>query len=266
MSERIDKELVVRGLAPSRAKAQQLILDNKVVIDGKIVNKNNYVVSDNQEIKILDNNILKYVSRGGLKLEKAVNVFHYSMVGKTVLDIGSSTGGFTDCALQSGASKVVAVDVGTDVMDQNLRMDSRIELHENTNLKDLTTDIVKGIDVIVADISFISIKLLIDKIVELNLNTDLILLIKPQFECGRQYLAKHKGVVKDKKIHTMVLKDITQYLTVNKFNILGLDYSPIAGGDGNIEYLCYASNKVLHNDIIINIQEIIQNAFDNIGD
>ena len=137
MSNRIDKEIVNRNLVASRSKVQELISNGFVECNGKIVKKSSFQVNELDEIKILENETLKYVSRGGLKLEKAINKFKIDMNNKVVMDIGSSTGGFTDCALQHGAKKVIAIDVGTDVMDKSLRLDNRIELHEKTNIKNL---------------------------------------------------------------------------------------------------------------------------------
>ena len=213
MSNRIDKEIVNRNLVASRSKVQELISNGFVECNGKIVKKSSFQVNELDEIKILENETLKYVSRGGLKLEKAINKFKIDMNNKVVMDIGSSTGGFTDCALQHGAKKVIAIDVGTDVMDKSLRLDNRIELHEKTNIKNLEHKYFENIDIITTDVSFISI-----------------------------------------------IKDIINYFKQKDFYIKELDSSPIRGGDGNIEYVSYFSNK--DNGIkSINIEEIVKKAF-----
>ena len=152
MSNRIDKEIVNRKLVASRSKVQELISNGFVECNGKIVKKSSFQVNELDEIKILENETLKYVSRGGLKLEKAINKFKIDMNNKVVMDIGSSTGGFTDCALQHGAKKVIAIDVGTDVMDKSLRLDNRIELHEKTNIKNLEHKYFENIDIITTDV------------------------------------------------------------------------------------------------------------------
>ena len=260
MSNRIDKEIVNRNLVESRSKVQELISNGFVECNGKIVKKSSFQVNESDEIKILENETLKYVSRGGLKLEKAINKFKIDMNNKVVMDIGSSTGGFTDCALQHGAKKVIAIDVGTDVMDKSLRLDNRIELHEKTNIKNLEHKYFENIDIITTDVSFISIKKIIDKIYQEQIKVDLICLIKPQFECGKELADKYKGIILNKSIHISIIKDIINYFKQKDFYIKELDSSPIRGGDGNIEYVSYFSNK--DNDIkSINIEEIVKKAF-----
>ena len=260
MSNRIDKEIVNRNLVASRSKVQELISNGFVECNGKIVKKSSFQVNESDEIKILENETLKYVSRGGLKLEKAINKFKIDMNNKVVMDIGSSTGGFTDCALQHGAKKVIAIDVGTDIMDKSLRLDSRIELHEKTNIKNLKHKYFENIDIITTDVSFISIKKIIDKIYQEQIKVDLICLIKPQFECGKEIADKYKGIILNKSIHISIIKDIINYFKQKDFYIKELDSSPIRGGDGNIEYVSYFSNK--DNDIkSINIEEIVKKAF-----
>ena len=260
MSNRIDKEIVNRKLVASRSKVQELISNGFVECNGKIIKKPSFQVNESDEIKILENETLKYVSRGGLKLEKAINKFKIDMNNKVIMDIGSSTGGFTDCALQHGAKKVIAIDVGTDVMDKSLRLDNRIELHEKTNIKNLEHKYFENIDIITTDVSFISIKKIIDKIYQEQIKVDLICLIKPQFECGKELADKYKGIILNKSIHISIIKDIINYFKQKDFYIKELDSSQIRGGDGNIEYVSYFSNK--DNDIkSINIEEIVKKAF-----
>ena len=263
MKNRLDKELVDRELAPSRAKAQELIKARCVVCEGKIIDKNNYMVTEDTDITIKDNDKLKYVSRGGLKLEKAIDAFKIDFNGLTVMDIGSSTGGFTDCALKHGAKKVMAIDVGTNLLHESLRNDSRIELYEQTNFKELAKDFFKNIDIFVCDVSFISLKHIITKIAEQDIKTDIVCLIKPQFECGREIATKYKGIILNKNIHLDIVHDLDKFFNSMGFKMLDLTVSPIHGGDGNIEYLTYLSNKNKENKNI-DINKIVDMAFKNI--
>lgn len=260
MKNRIDREIVRRNIVKSRAKAKELIENKCVECNGKVVKKVSFLISDEDEIKILDNNLLKYVSRGGLKLEKAINVFNIDFKNKVVMDIGSSTGGFTDCAIKHGAKKVVAVDVGTNVMDEELKKNPKIDLHEQTNIKKLDSKYFKNIDIIVTDVSFISIKKIIDKIYEENIKVDLICLIKPQFECGKEVADKYKGIILDKNVHLNILDDIIGYFKNKGYILNNLDYSPIKGGDGNIEYISYFTNKNTNDDNIV-VRNVVEKAF-----
>ena len=178
------------------------------------------------------------------------------------MDIGSSTGGFTDCSLQHGAKKVIGIDVGTNIMVEPLRNDKRVELHAQLNIKDVTKDLFKNVDIIVSDVSFISIKRVIDKISEQDNRFDLVLLIKPQFECGKEIADKYKGIILDKDVHLSILKDITKYLEERFYYINNICESPIKGGDGNIEYLIYVKSTYNPEQTYnINYKEIINNAF-----
>lgn len=259
---RLDKELVERGLAPTRTKAQELIDNKYAKVNGKIATKASFNINDEDTIEIISNDTLKYVSRGGLKLEEATNNFNIDFIDKTVMDIGSSTGGFTDCALQHGAKKVICIDVGTDVMVEPLKNNPRVDLHEQLNLKDIPSELFNDVDVIVSDVSFISIKREIDKICDQDKKYDLILLIKPQFECGKDIANKYKGIILDKDIHYNILKDITKYLEDRKYYINNVCASPIKGGDGNIEYLIYV-RPTYNTDTMyyINYKELIDDAF-----
>jgi 23S rRNA (cytidine1920-2'-O)/16S rRNA (cytidine1409-2'-O)-methyltransferase len=256
---RLDKELVIRGLVSSRSKASELIDNKKVLVDGKIITKQSFMCDETNDIKILENDILKYVSRAGLKLDHAVKSFNINFNDKVVMDVGSSTGGFTQVALENGASKVVAIDVGTDVMVEPLRSDNRVELHEQLNIKDAPNSLFKDVNYIVSDVSFISIKRVIDKVCEQDKKYNMILLIKPQFECGKDIADKYKGVILDKDIHISILKDIFKYLQDRDYYVNNLDVSPIKGGDGNIEYLINVSNMNELNNI--NIKTIVDRAF-----
>ena len=257
---RLDKELIARNLVSSRTKAQELIEKGYVLVNGKQLNKTSFQVAETDKIEIKENEVLKYVSRGGLKLEKAIKVFNYSVKGKTIMDIGSSTGGFTDCCLQNGAKKMICIDVGSNVMDATLRKDNRIELYENTNIKDADSSLFNGIDLIVVDVSFISLERIIERVSGENIKVDIICLIKPQFECGKEIAKKYNGVILNKTVHKDILKNVISKFAKNGFNLLGLDVSPIKGGDGNIEYLAYFTNKS-DKSYAVNIEKTINNAF-----
>ena len=259
---RLDKELVERSLVPSRTKAQELIKEKLVLVNGKVIDKSNYIISESDSIEIKENDKLKYVSRGGLKLDKAINTFNIDMTNKKVMDIGSSTGGFSDCALKHGASHIVAVDVGTNLMHESLRNDPRIDLHEQTNFKEFDSKYFKDIDIAVCDVSFISLKKIIDKIASENVKLDMVCLIKPQFECGKEIADKYKGIILNKQIHIDIIKDMINYFNDKGFYIKNLTSSPIRGGDGNIEYLTLISNKIDKN-INLNIEDLVYTTFKN---
>ena len=254
---RLDKELVIRGLAPTRTKAQELINNKYVKVNDMVVTKLAYDIKSDDSIEIISNDTLKYVSRGGLKLEKAIEEFKIDFNDKVIMDIGSSTGGFTDCALKHGAKKVIAIDVGTDVMTKDLRLNKKVELHEQLNIKDADSSLFNGVDIIVSDVSFISIKKVLDRIVRENRKYDLVILIKPQFECGYEIATKYKGVILNKDIHLNILNDVISYFEENGYYLNNLTQSPIKGGDGNIEYLSYFNNIKKE----INYLDIINKAF-----
>ena len=259
MKERLDKLLVSKGLVPSRSKAKELIESRYVKVNNIIKDKCNYMVNDEDDITIIDNDRLKYVSRGGLKLEGAIKSFNIDFNNKVVMDIGSSTGGFSDCVLKHGAKKVIAIDVGTDLMVESLRSDSRINLYEQLNIKDAKSELFKDIDIIVSDVSFISLKHIIDRISIEDKDYELVFLIKPQFECGKEIATKYKGIIRDKEIHIKIINDLIKYFKNRGYNLIDLDVSVIHGGDGNIEYLAYYSRKNSVNKI--NISKIVDKAF-----
>ena len=254
---RLDKELVNRSLVPTRTKAEELIKNNYVKVNNKIITKPSFDIKDTDIITILDNDTLKYVSRGGLKLEKAINSFNLDFKDKIIMDIGSSTGGFTDCSLKHNASKVIAIDVGTNVMVDILRNNPKVELHEQLNIKEAPSILFKDIDIIVSDVSFISIKKVLDRIVKEPKKYELVFLIKPQFECGKDIADKYKGIILNKEIHINILNDVISYFKDKGYYLTNLTASPIHGGDGNIEYLAFFTNKENN----INIKEVVNNAF-----
>lgn len=260
--DRLDKELVKRNIVETRTKAQELILSGAVEINGKIQKKASLMVQETDNIILKETDILKYVSRGGFKLEKALNVFKIDVENKLVLDIGSSTGGFTDCVLQKGAKQVIAVDVGSNVMHKSLRENSHVELHENTNIKDMPHEKFLGVDLIVVDVSFVSLERIVEKVAGENILVDMICLIKPQFECGKQIATKYSGVIKSKTVHKDVLNKVVKFFNKNNFYLQGLDFSPIKGGDGNIEYISFFTNK-FNNNLDVNIDKVVNLAFNN---
>ena len=241
--ERLDVLLVQQGLANSRELAKAYIMAGNVYVDGQKEDKAGTKVAVTAKLEVKGNQ-MKYVSRGGYKLEKAMDVFGIRLNGKICLDIGASTGGFTDCMLQNGASKVYAIDVGYGQFAWKLRNDERVVCLEKTNVRYVTHEQVpdEG-DFASIDVSFISLKKVLGPAREL-LQDDarMVCLIKPQFEAGREKVGK-KGVVRDKAVHLEVIEMILQFVTSIHFEILNLDYSPIKGPEGNIEYLVYIRKR-----------------------
>ena len=231
---RLDVYLTENGMCKSRTAAQNLIKSGGVSVNGKPCEKPSAEISETDSVEITGEQ-LRYVGRGGLKLEGAIKTFELSISGFTCLDIGSSTGGFTDCMLQNGAKKVYAVDVGRDQLDEKLRNDSRVISMEQTDIR--TAQLPEKVDFVGTDVSFISLKQVIPHISRfLKCGGRAVALIKPQFEAGRKALNK-KGIVKDVKIRDAVCRDITEFAQQCGFRVLGVALSPIQGGDGNIEYL-----------------------------
>ena len=237
--ERLDVLLVNRGLAVSREKAKTLIMAGDVFVNGQREDKPGTTFEESK-IKTLEvkGDTLPYVSRGGLKLEKAVNNFGFSLEKKICMDIGASTGGFTDCMLQNGASKVYSVDVGHGQLAPSLKADERVTDLEGTDIRDITAEDIGGeADFICADVSFISLTKILPKIYELlKEGACASVLIKPQFEAGKKDIGK-KGIVKDRKVHIRVLTETDAFASSLGFICEKYTYSPIKGGSGNIEYL-----------------------------
>ena len=240
---RLDQLLVKKGMVPSREKGRALIMAGQVYVNGVKVEKAGTPVSDEDRIHIRGE-LLPYVSRGGLKLAKAIEVFHLNFSGKIVLDIGASTGGFTDCALQNGARKVYAVDVGYGQLAWSLRQDERVVVLERTNARYLTREQIKEfVDIITIDASFISLKKILPPLIDfLKEEGVIIALIKPQFETGRELVGK-KGVVKDPLVHQQVITDIVAFCQRQALEVKGLTFSPIRGPEGNIEFLILLQKK-----------------------
>ena len=242
MKERLDVLLVKRGLAPSREKAKAIIMSGIVFVDNEREDKAGTTFDEKVNIEVRGKT-LKYVSRGGLKLEKAMDVFGVKIEGKTCMDVGASTGGFTDCMLQNGAVKVYSVDVGHGQLAWKLVQDDRVICMDRTNIRYVTPDQIDDVlDFASIDVSFISLtKVLLPVKNLLKKNGQIVCLIKPQFEAGRENVGK-KGVVRDKKVHVQVIEKVIEYAMSIGFKILNLDYSPVKGPEGNIEYLLYLQN------------------------
>lgn len=230
MRQRLDKALVERGLATTRSQADNFIRLGYVFLNKKIVQKSGTMVSDSDEIKLEKKET--YVSRAGLKLASVAEYFHLNFQDKTVLDIGSSTGGFTDYSLRHGAKKVFAVDVGTDQLHPSLRSNPKIALHEKTDIRDFYAD--EAIDIIVGDVSFISLREILPHVAEnlMNSSTVLIAMVKPQFEAGRHQV--NKGIIKNDKVRRQILSDFEDWAK-KYFVILDKKDSEVAGSKGNLE-------------------------------
>lgn len=241
MKKRLDVLLVEKGLVESRQKAQALIMAGQVYVKGQKVDKAGSPTDPEAPVEVRGDG-LKYVSRGGYKLEKAMNTWPIILEGKVCADIGASTGGFTDCMLQNGASKVYAVDVGYGQFAWKLRQDPRVVCLERTNARYLTTEqIPDPLDFFSVDVSFISLSLILPPLRPLMAQGGQgVCLIKPQFEAGKDKVGK-KGVVRDKKVHLEVLEHFLDHAEQAGFAVKGLTYSPIRGPEGNIEYLGWLS-------------------------
>lgn len=268
MKERLDVLLVKKGLAPSREKAKAVIMAGSVYVDGQKEDKAGSVFDEESAQIEVRGHVLPYVSRGGLKLEKALKVFPITLTDKICMDIGASTGGFTDCMLQNGAAKVYSVDVGYGQLDWKLRQDDRVVCMEKTNFRYMTPeDIPDVLDFASVDVSFISLdKILTPAYALLREQGEMVALIKPQFEAGREKVGK-KGVVRDPKVHEEVISRIVRHADEVSFEVLDLSYSPIRGPEGNIEYLIHLKKnpeRTVYPDILEvfekKIKEIVEEA------
>ena len=239
MANRVDSKMVELGLAQSRERARALIIEGVVLLDGVRVMKPSDTIRDGQILSLKENPI-PFVSRGGLKLQKAIDTYQISLKDRVCVDIGASTGGFTDCMLMHGAKKVFAVDVGYGQLDWKLRNDERVVCMERHNARFMNLDWFDEQPSFASiDVSFISIGLIIPRLNEcLSTGGAAVVLVKPQFEAGREKVGK-KGVVRDPKVHEEVIEKICDFASTNGFELLHLDYSPIKGPEGNIEYLLH---------------------------
>lgn len=240
--QRLDQLVFELGYTDSRERARTTVMSGLVFVNGQRVDKPGTAVSPDAKIEVRGE-ALPFVSRGGFKLDKALKVFPVDPAGKICLDCGASTGGFTDVLLQHGAKKVYAVDVGYGQLAWKLRTDGRVVNLERTNLRYVTNEqIPEAIALAVMDVSFISIRLVIPAVKRLlEPDAELICLIKPQFEAGREEVGK-KGVVRDSAVHVRVVEGILDFARTEGMSVQGLDFSPIRGPEGNIEYLCYLKN------------------------
>lgn len=261
--ERLDILLVNRGLATSREKAKAIIMSGIVYVDGSKEDKAGTTFPENIDIQV-KGNALKYVSRGGLKLEKAMEEFGLSLDGAICMDVGSSTGGFTDCMLQNGAVKVYSVDVGHGQLDWKLRNDDRVVVMEKTNIRYVTPEHIDDVlDFASIDVSFISLTKVLLPVKELLSDRGrIVCLIKPQFEAGREKVGK-KGVVRDKKVHEEVIDMIVTYAKSIEIHPVMLDFSPVKGPEGNIEYLLYLTKDINEVEALgggspIDIHEVVE--------
>lgn len=262
MNNRLDVELVNKGLVESREKAKALIMAGHVYIDGQKAYKAGDKVKEGQMIEVKGGQ-LPFVSRGGLKLDKSIKSFSLNLNGVVCADIGASTGGFTDCMLQNGAKKVYSIDVGYGQLAWQLRNDPRVVNMERTNIRYIDLSLISDdVSFISIDVSFISLKLVLPVAYDmLSIGGHIVALVKPQFEAGREEVGK-KGVVRDINIHRKVIKNTIDIASQIGFSVLDLDYSPIKGPEGNIEFLLYLS-KDMQNKIDVDgnkIDEITNEA------
>ncbi len=239
VKKRLDKLLVDRGLAESRQQSQAMIMAGNVLVNSQTIDKSGYLVSENSDIKI-KGLIHPYVSRGGLKLEKALKSFQVSVEGKICIDVGASTGGFSDCLIQNGASLVYAVDVGYGQLAWKLRLDSRIIAMERMNIRSMPEYMIKEpVDIVTIDVSFISLKIVVPAVLKFMKNSAcMICLIKPQFEIGKGKVGKG-GVVRDPVLHERVIEELCKFFTENNLTCSSVLPSPILGPKGNKEFLIH---------------------------
>ena len=259
---RLDVALVEQGFAESREKAKAIIMAGIVYVNNQKSDKAGNTVKPDDIIEVRGKT-LKYVSRGGLKLEKAMQVFPISLENTICADIGASTGGVTDCMLQNGAIKVYSIDVGRGQLAWKLRTDERVVNLENTNFRYVTkAEVPDELDFASVDVSFISLYHIFPVMrTLLRDGGEAVCLIKPQFEAGKENVGK-KGVVRDKNVHIAVVNKIIDLIIENKFTLLGLDFSPIKGPEGNIEYLCHIrKTEIAENLCVISAEEVVENSY-----
>ncbi|MEY8338813.1 TlyA family RNA methyltransferase [Lachnospiraceae bacterium 62-35] len=263
MKERLDVLLVKRNLAESREKAKAVIMSGIVYVEGQKEDKAGTAFEESVQIEVRGNT-LPYVSRGGLKLEKAVHSFGVVLDGKVCMDVGASTGGFTDCMLKNGAKKVYSVDVGRGQLDWRLRNDSRVVCMEKTNIRYVKPeDIEESLDFASIDVSFISLTKVLGPVKALlKADGQVVCLIKPQFEAGREKVGK-KGVVRERTVHLEVIQMVIHFALSLGFEVLALSFSPIKGPEGNIEYLLYLQNQPTErgdSEIAVNPEKVVEEA------
>ena len=251
MKERLDVILTEKKFFDSRARAKAMIMAGKILVNGQKIDKAGTLIAPDAEIKILGEE-MPFVSRGGLKLQKALDVFKINLSGKIAVDVGASTGGFTDCMLQHGAKKVYAIDVGYGQLAWKLRSNVQVVNMERTNIRNVTRkDFYDDLDFVSIDVAFISLEKVLPVVYDLLKDSgEVVALIKPQFEAGREHVGK-KGVVRDKKIHAAVIEKILDFAASIGFGICNLDFSPVKGPEGNIEYLAHLTKNFSAADVDI---------------
>ena len=254
---RLDIELVNRQICQTRSKAQMEIKNSNILVNRKTITKPAFNV-ESTDVITLKHEVLEYVSRGGLKLEKALNDFNIDLTDKTMLDIGSSTGGFTDCALKHNIKEVVCVDVGSNQLDETIRNNEKVHVFENTDIRNFDNPLLSNIDIVTIDVSFISVTKIVDKLNIINAK-EIICLIKPQFECGKTIADKYKGIVLDKEVHEKVIKNIVNSFKEINYNLKNITFSPVKGGNGNIEYLAYFTKEEINSTI--NFKDLVSTTF-----
>ena len=251
MKERLDVILTEKKFFDSRARAKAMIMAGKILVNGQKIDKAGTLIAPDAKIKILGEE-MPFVSRGGLKLQKALDIFKINLSGKIAADVGASTGGFTDCMLQHGAKKVYAIDVGYGQLAWKLRSNVQVVNMERTNIRNVTRkDFYDDLDFVSIDVAFISLEKVLPVVYDLLKNSgEVVALIKPQFEAGREHVGK-KGVVRDKKIHAAVIEKILDFAASIGFGICNLDFSPVKGPEGNIEYLAHLTKNFSAADVDI---------------
>lgn len=260
---RLDQLVFDRGFTESRERAKTTVMSGHVFVNGQRADKPGMPVAEDAVVEVRGD-ALPFVSRGGYKLDKALKVFPIDPAGKICIDCGASTGGFTDVLLQHGAAKVYAVDVGYGQLAWKLRSDERVVNLERTNLRYVTKEqIPETLDLAVMDVSFISVRLVLPAVSQLLKDgADLVCLIKPQFEAGREEVGK-KGVVRDKAVHRAVVQGILDFAPTVGLSVLGLDYSPIKGPEGNIEYICHMVNRA-GLDVAVNVDAVVARSHEEL--
>ncbi len=269
MKKRLDVLLVEKNICLTREKAKRNIMAGNVYVNNILCDKPGTMIDEKENI-ILKNEALKYVSRGGLKLEKAIMEFRIDLKNKTCMDIGASTGGFTDCMLQNGAKKVYSIDVGYGQLDWKLRNDSRVVCMERTNFRYIDSKLFENniIEFASIDVSFISLRIILPVLVNIlpSNNFDIVALIKPQFEAGREEVKKN-GVIRDKEVHKRVINEIIDFAESLELILNDISFSPITGPKGNIEFLVHLRNKselYFDNMSHIDIDEVVEKAHESL--
>lgn len=262
MKERLDNLLVKKGIFQTRQKAQFAIENKNVKVNNIIIEKSSKQIEENSKIEIIGE-IMPYVSKGGLKLEKAINVFNINLKNKVCIDIGASTGGFTDCMLQNEATKVYAIDVGHNQLDEKIKNNKNVINLEGTNIKDINEKEFEKADFISIDVSFISLTNVLSYAKKLlKQDGEMVILIKPQFEVGQELINKN-GIVKNPIAHKKAIEKVANYAIELGLEIINLDYSPIKGSAGNIEYIAYLrnSNKIQDTyNLKLKIKTVVENS------